>query len=466
MLSMSGNSIQSLIVFARNVTNRSFDDVGGNTREEWASELIERLDEEGILDELYIAVCKEYSDYPAVKKLQVELKGAPLVESKHKIDASDLFSKFSEYDDFAAVQRSFLCACKDTVGDFSTIRPDRPSLNELGKIKAQVEIYEPKLAVQFAQYLLLELDVSSAENRLNLKSAIESWRDRIAQQYNITPETPQPIKKEQQGYLLVALRGTGQKSGDRTSVTVFTELRIAGKDDPIEFGAETITCFLDEVAAHLSTVILEAEEALIAYGIGRITLELFLPWNHLDISVADWEILNRKGRPRSLGKHRGIVIRSYDRAEQGATRSEVQRKWKYLEECVKQGDACDRFHPQETCPEAGDLEGKLKDKPGLKLIAELPKDREDCLDIFDDIIESGVPIALWFNTVEGLTAAEKLAEFNTLLQEHCSLTDFSQLADRWRDLRRKHPNQHLRMLCDCPDRWPAKPFYTDPLVAS
>ena len=51
------------------------------------------------------------------------------------------------------------------------------------------------------------------------------------------------------------------------------------------------------------------------------------------------------------------------------------------------------FHPQETCPEAGDLEGKLKDKPGLKLIAELRKDREDCLDIFDDIIESGVPIA-------------------------------------------------------------------------
>ena len=107
------------------------------------------------------------------------------------------------------------------MGDFSTIRPDRPLLNELGKIKTQVEIYEPRLAVQFAQYLLLELDVSSTENRLNLKSAIESWRDRIAQAIQHHPRNATAYKKEQQGYLLVALRGTGQKSGDRTSVTVF-----------------------------------------------------------------------------------------------------------------------------------------------------------------------------------------------------------------------------------------------------
>ncbi|MGB3768899.1 MAG: hypothetical protein WA947_20270 [Phormidesmis sp.] len=295
-----GSDIQSLRLFIRDRFDDPLDDVGGESRELWAGALIEKFAQEGSIDELYQKICKEYGKHPAIKKLQSELRGEPLVKSGQKIDASSLFSQFSSYDDFANVQKSFLCAFKLIYGSFLEIRPEYPPLNTLDQIQSLIEAYGPKLAVQFAEHLFVELNESSSETRLDLKNAVESWRDRIAQQYSITPETPQPIKKEQQGYLLVALKETGRKTSGSTSVTVFSELRITGEEDPIEFGAETITCSLDEVAAHLSTVILEAEEALSAYDIGRITLELFLPWRHLDIGVADWKILNKKGRPRPL----------------------------------------------------------------------------------------------------------------------------------------------------------------------
>ena len=463
-----GSDIQSLRLFIRDRFDYPLDDVGGDSREIWAGALIEKFAQEGFVNELYQKICKDYAKHSAIEKLQSELRGNPLVKKEQKVEASSLFDKFSPYDDFAAVQTSFLCAFKLIYGDFLEIRPEHPPLNTLDQIQSLIEAYGPKLAVQFAEHLFVELNESNSETRLDLKNTVESWRDRIAQSYSITPEVLQPAKLEQQGYLLVALKESARITGTIADVTVFSELHITDEKEPVEFGANVVTCSIDEVATHLSALIHQAESALSAYGCGRVTIELFLPCEHLDINVADWEILNKRGKPRLLGKHRSFVIRSYDRAKPDyrATQSEVKRKWQFLQACVKQGNACDRFYPQETPLAVGDLEDKLKDKPGLKLIAELPKDRDDYLDILDDIIESGVPIALWFSTVEGLTTAEKLTEFNMLLQACGCLTDFSHLANQWRTQRPNYPNQHLRVLCDCPDRWPAKPFCTDPLVAS
>lgn len=460
-----GSDIQALRLFVRDNFTCSLDDVGGDSRETWAGALIEKFEQEALTDELYQKLCQQYPKHAAIETLQSELRGAPLMAPEQKIEAGALFARFSPYDDFAAVQKAFLSAFKVTYGDFLEVRPEHPPLNALSQIRSLLETYQPQLAVQFAAYLSIALN---EPNQLALQKAVAAWRDRITEEYKVIAKTPQPTQPKRQGYLLVALKEGARKTGGNDSVTVFSELHVTGEDDPIEFGAETVTCSLDEVATHLSVLIPQAEAAMSAYEIGRVTLELFLPCEHLDVNVADWEIYNRRGRPRPLGKQHEFVIRSYDRAKPDyrATQTEVKRKWQFLQNCVEQGDACDRFHPQETCPAAGDLEGKLKNKPGLKLLAELPKDRDDYLDILDDIIESGVPIALWFNTVEGLTAAEKLTEFNALLQTCSCLTDFSQLADRWRDQRETEPNQHLRVLCDCPDRWPTKPFYKDPLVSA
>jgi len=458
-----GSNSQSLRLFIRDNFTCSLDDVGGDDRETWAGALIEKFGQENLIDDLYKTVCQQHSEHPAITKLQSELRGALLIAKEPKINASELFTSFSPYTDFAAVQTAFLSAFKDTYGSFLEIRPEHPPLNTLSQIQALIEAYQPKLAVQFAEYLRVEFN---EPNQLRLREAVVAWRDRISQAHNVTPKPPPPAQAERQGYLLVTLKESARRTDGNAFVTVFSELRILGEEALVEFGAATVTCSLDEVATHLSDLIHQAEEALSIYGCGRATLELFLPCEHLDVNIADWDIFNKKGRPRPLGKHCSFVIRSFERAEDSATQAEVKRKWQLLKDCVEQQNACDRFHPQEACPAVGDLEDKLKDKPGLKLLAELPRDREDSLDILDDIIESGVPIALWFTPVEGITAAEKLTEFDTLLQAcHC-LTDFSHLASQWRSQRQNHPNQHLRVLCDCPDRWPIKPFLKEPLVAS
>ena len=458
-----GSNTQSLRLFIRDNFTCSLDDIGGDDRETWAGALIEKFGQENLIDELYKTVCQQHSQHPAIERLQSELRGAPLMTNEPKIDAGTLFTRFSPYNDFAAVQKAFLSAFKDTYGSFLEIRPEHPPLNTLSQIQSLIETYQPTLAVQFAAHLSVELNEA---NQLNLRDAVAAWRDRIAQEYNVTFKAPQPTPIERQGYLLVALQESARRTGGKAFVTVFSELHVPGEQEPVEFGAATVTCSLDEVATHLSALIHQAEEALSIYGCGRATLELFLPCEHLDVNVADWDVLNKKGRPRPLGKHRGFVIRSLERAADNSTQAEVKRKWQFLKDCVEQQNACDRFHPQETCPAVGDLEDKLKDRPGLKLLAELPRNREDCLDILDDIIESGVPIALWFSAVEGITATEKLTEFDTLLQACGCLTDFSHLASQWRTQRQNHPNQHLRVLCDCPDRWPSKPFLTEPLIAS
>jgi vWA-MoxR associated protein C-terminal domain len=439
--------------------------VEGNSAEAWAGSLIEKFGEHSLIPELYKKVCQEYEEHPAIQELQLTLKGDPLLGERSKVDAEELFANFCPYDDFAIVQKAFLCACREALCDFRKMRPDHPPLTDLVQIQKLIESYQPELAVWFAAHVIVEFQADGRD-----LTAVTQWRDCIATQHNIPLNSPTAVQEQQQGYLLVALKQNPLRTGDADFVTVFSELHVTDEKELVKFSAETMTCALDEVPKHLSKLIHQAEESLPDRSSGEITLELFLPCEHLDMNVAGWEVLNKKENPRPLGKYRSFVIRSFERAKNTAMQKAVNHKWVFLKNCEKDKDACDRFHPQTTCPAAGDLSLDLRDKPGLKLLAELPSDRGDYLDILDDIIESGVPIALWFSAAEGVSAAEKLTEFDSLLQS-CSgdLTDFSRLAARWAQQRKDSPLEaieHFRLLCDRPDRWPTLPSnQSDPIRA-
>jgi hypothetical protein len=431
--------------------------VEGNSAEAWAGSLIEKFDEQNLIPELYKKVCQKYEKHPAIQELQLTLKGDPLLGERFKVDAGELFANFCPYDDFAIVQKAFLCACREALCDFRQMRPDHPPLTDLAQIQELIESYQPELAVRFAAHVMVEFQ-KDGRGLTAVVRCVEQWRDRTANQHNISPQPPPPVQVQQQGYLLVALQARVQND----SFIVYSELHVTGKKDPVPYDGKTpVILTLDEVPKHLSKLIHQAEESLPDHSSGEITLELFLPCEHLDMNVAGWEVLNKKENLRPLGKYRSFVIRSFERAKNTAMQKAVNHKWVFLKNCERDKDACDRFHPQTTCPAAGDLSLDLKDKPGLKLLAELPSDRGDYLDILDDIIESGVPLALWFSAAEGVSAAEKLTEFDSLLQS-CSgdLTDFSRLATRWAQQRKDSPLEaieHFRLLCDRPDRWPTLP---------
>jgi hypothetical protein len=459
-------SIRPLQRFVRDNFTYSLSDIGGNSPADWAEELIEKSVAEGWINELYQKVCYNHPGHSAIEELQGEPSlSAPLIGESLKVNAQELFASFSGYD-VAIFQKAFLRAFREVYGDSKEIPPDYLPLDELPRIQKLIESYEPELAVRFSEYVIVEFKRDGQD-----LTAVMQWRDRTAQQYNIPLNPPPAAQVQQQGYLLVALKESARKTGDTAFVTVFAELHVTGEKAPVEFGKTTVTCSLDEVAGHLSNLIHQAEISLSAYGSGRITLELFLPWKHLDIDVAGWEFLLKRGQSRSLGTQRDFVIRSLDRADDKATKEEVSHKWELLKDCERDNDACDRFHPQTTCPAVGDLSLHLRDKPGLKLL-ERPEDQGDYLEILNDIIDSAVPIALWFSAVEGISVAEKLAEFDALLQSSCSgdLTDFSKLANRWA-IQRENPSfagrSHFRLLCDRPDRWPTLPSnQSDPLIAS
>ena len=194
---------------------------------------------------------------------------------------------------------------------------------------------------------------------------------------------------------------------------------------------------------------------------------MFLPCQYLEeiTDLADsWQVENQQGRLRPLGKHRGFVVRALERISDRPTQVVLKKNWQRLEECVQNNDACEKFHLQADCPNIGDLED-VRHVPGLKLVAELPSEESDRQEIFYDIINAAVPIALWFGQDNTQTPDQRIMELDQLLQDR-QLTNFADLAQHWKQ---KRATAHIRLLCDRPDRRPNLPDPTqeeDLLVAS
>jgi len=393
--------------------------------------------------------------------LPVRNASSPLIERFQKLSENDwstLFAHFS-VQDTASVKRAFLHAFKSVYGDFQTIWPGYPPLKELTQIQRLLAEYDsPELGVMFVTQVLAGLRCVDENSTRNFTS-LEGWRDRIAQTHHVQISALETLTgTNRPGYLLVALKESGRITGGVPWVNLFTELQVPGEPGPIECNVASVTCPLNEVAGHLSNFIRSAETALIPYECDQITLELFLPCVHVEEDVALWEVQNEQNRPRPLGKHRGFVVRSLERIN-SPKRQMLGRNWSRLKDCVATDNASADFHLQEHCPAPGDLEALLVNKTGVKLVANLPTDREERKDILYDIINSAVPIALWSRDDGDCTATERLTEIDTLLGE-CCLTDFSTLAHQWRLRRIQAGNTaitHLRLLCDCPDRVPNLP---------
>jgi hypothetical protein len=426
----------------------------------------------GRLNEVYKAFCCENPN----DSLITELQQNPLIPSVSKLaeeDWTDLFSLFSPYD-FADLQRALLGGYKQIIGaEFREARADQPLPKEVSQIqKLLSELDNPKLAVRFVELAMAQFQRAGEGGSRDL-APLEQWRDRIAEKHKVKLKAPEPIAPiARQGYLLVSLRESGrQTQKDGAFVTVFSELHVVGEAAPIEFKASSVTCPLHEVPGLLSELIQNAEAALIPYECGQVTLELFLPGVHLEEDVADWEVKNEQNRPRPLGLHRRFLVRSLERVMNKTAQAVLKQNWQLLESHAAAKTVCNQFHRQDDCPSPGALSALLDRKPGLSLLAELPANREQRIDILYDIINSAVPIALWLFEFGQYTAKELEQQIHGLLNES-QVTNFADLAEKWRNRRAKPENKaikSLRLLCDCPDRYPSLPDLKndeDLLVAS
>ncbi len=454
--------------------NENLATIAGQGSPNSARKLIKWAIAQGCIEALFNAFCNENLDNSGVAQQIAEIRCEPLVASIQKItDAQwdDLFQSFTPWD-FAEVARAFLTGFSQAMrNDFKIVYPKQSPPNSLEDVRGLLEDFDnPTLAVRLVEQAIARLRSEQPQRDL---SGLEVWRDQVSVAHGIDlVAPPPPTASACAGYLLVALQETGQFSKTVPQVNVFAELHITGEAHPRPLGMQIDTCPVSQVAQHLQPLIDDAEGILLAHctqtgaDFARITLELFLSGEQIETDVTQWPIPNPQGDSRPLISYRRLMVRSLDRAITPTTQALIKRNWQNR---VRNANAAQQFHVQRNCPKPGDC-NMLEDIPGLKLVAALPQDRLQRQSILYDIVNGALPIVLWFSQTEDCTPAQRLAAMESLL-EQLDLTNVAALAQRWRTRRLAAADpgiQHLRLLCDCPDRWPDLPgtSETDALVAS
>ncbi len=443
---------------------------GGDNLQVTAYSLVKWAKAKRRLDEVYNAFKKNNPSHAVIKTIESQ----SFISQTFNLTQDDWDMLFGQFllDDLADLQRAFWQGFREAIGiDFRLAQPTHPPLVELTQIRELLEIYDadekgPILAVRFAESVIAELQ-RSREGKDRDLNALKQWRDRITEKFDVRPPAPSQ-KMDRHAYLLVTLEEIG------SDVNVYPELWIVGEEKPVSFGAEPTTCPIDQVADRISEWIRQSEDFLLGTDCDdkEVTLEVFLPCQYLAKDIAEkdiaedietnWRVKNDRGELIILGTYRRFLVRSSDRIRNGKIQAALKLRWKKLEDCVEAKDAWDKFHRQANCPqEKGNLCALLKDNKeapvGLKFVAQLPTDPRKCKDLFYDIIDAAIPIALWSSDPASPDASNLETEFDNLLQQ-CYLTNFADLARQWRQQRLSPGSaKYIRLLCDRPDRLPRLP---------
>jgi hypothetical protein len=451
--------ISELTMFVDEELNKKLSDIAGRSSlKDTAYELINWAISKGRINDLYQAFKDENPDH--IFNQSIDRKSLiPQTSNLTQADWVILFEQFFP-DDLADLQRAALKAYEATFGvSFRQVRPDYPPLATCSQIQELLELYDigkegVVLAVRFVECAIVELQrTSSGENR-NLE-LLQNWRDRIAQQFNISLPDPKPTDEiTHHAYLLVTLEESGP------DFIVYPELHISGTENPIGFGAYPATCSINQVADSISEWIHQAEDALDDTCEARVTLEIFLPYRNLEEDIATtWIAKTKDGEEINFGMYRRFVVRSSDRIRDRTIQRALAPTWQRLQGFVDTGNAHEQFYAHRDCVgERGMLCALLQDKGaiGLKLLVQLPSDRNQRENLFKDIIDAAIPIALWTAETDDIDINTLEREFSHLLAG--SLTNFADLAIRWRQHRiQPTSSKQIKILCDRPDRIPRLP---------
>jgi hypothetical protein len=458
--------ISELAMFVDEELNEKLAQIaGGSNLKDTAYKLIDWATSKDRINDLYQAFKDENPNHVFNQSIDRE----SLIPQTSNLTQSDWVILFEQFvpDDLADLQRAALKAYEATFGvSFRQVRPEYPPLTTCSQIQELLELYDigkegVVLAVRFVECAIVELQRTSSGETRNLE-LLQNWRSRIVQQFNIPPLSPEPTDTiTQHAYLLVTLENHATY-GERSSnlFLVYPELRLSGIEKPVGFGAYPKTCSIDQIADSVSEWIHQAEDILDDSCEAEVTLEIFLPYSKLEEDIArTWIAKNRRGEEISLGMHRRFVVRSSDRIRDRQIQRAMTPVWKRLKDFVEAGNAHDQFHSQTDCPgERGLLCALLRDNGavGLKLLAPLPIDQNQRENLFKEIIDSAIPIALWTSETDEIDVDTLETEFSHLLAG--PLTNFADLARRWRQHRiQPTSSKQIRILCDRPDRVPRLP---------
>ena len=467
--SVYGESSDLKIFVAEKLNKNLIDITDDETLKARVFGVIQWAEREGRLEDLLAAleVADETADRSDVKNLcrELRIRLNPLADRDNLpsadllADLDNLFQHFNEHTDLPYVQIALRSAFQVVFDrSFQLMRPDRPRTDSLAAIQTLLSSYEPELSIRFVERAITEFQRSekaSTEDAADFFRALHGWRQETASKFNVPMPSPvQESPREQQGYLLVALNALFPNVPD---LNVSAELVLGEKT--VSRGVEHpwATCTVDGVADRLSQWILSAEHALADQCCSRLCIELFVPC-HLLETVADeadgWTIHNIQKKSRSF-KWRDYVMRSLERVVHSPLQARLTRNWERLEESNRDLTSSktlhEHFHVQSNHPNVGELE--YLEAPGLSVVAELTSNAEERQELLADVVNSGVPIALWFGSKNQQSLEERRASLERMLQE-VDVMDYALLSRSWRKMRSE---DNVRLLVDCPHRSPSLP---------
>jgi len=249
-----------------------------------------------------------------------------------------------------------------------------------------------------------------------------------------------------------------------------------------------LSCTLPQIEHSLPDWLLQAEAAIAnqcealqsQYNLpilpsSELTIEFWLPFEHLVASVDTWKIYRKPARlkrcDRAVGKDYRVVVRSYDRFSDPSCSNAFNRNWQQLSAfwqtspdleavrkkvehvgCWQEFSAIDR--------KIKGLDPQCQEQFYLGLTLSCPLCSDDYQDqrdeLFSTILDAGIPLALWSRctkldnlqqTMQELLRADTLRPFDGLLKQ------VKQMRNQASDDR--HLGRHLAIWCDDPDRFRA-----------
>ena len=210
-----------------------------------------------------------------------------------------------------------------------------------------------------------------------------------------------------------------------------------------------------------------------------LKLELFLK-RELFIKDFEFKIPSAlKAKQKAICEEYPVILRSLERLQPGKTSwlNCCKKNWKIMEKkpvisnnilAFEVEDKLNEFlsNPQKR----KQLGNKLEDKIILKISCGLPKGNNKAFNLFEVILEKGVPLCLWIkrkNQRDNLNDSHYQSLIDKLnhLIELENLSDVNQLYTQIFDIRKtdlaiadssktESLGYHLRILCDCNDRKP------------
>ena len=322
---------------------------------------------------------------------------------------------------------------------------------------------------------------------------LKSWLLKVASRNGANIQLQErltPSKLLDHAYLMIQIRFVDPETIDfaaldQTQIYVDAWLLLGDSSDTAEPKPllHDKPCKLIEVSSELSDLLRICRPQLASMA-SELTIEFFLP---LELMLYDIDKLNiptgfRRGSRHPeviIGQEFCVVVRSYDRIAP-ETKDHLGHQWKVkwfkCKNLLSTRINFDRFHwvyQEEDCCDLGSFRACLSRDEIIGLIQTFSlsirdncEDIETALDILEQIIETGMPLALLFRqslknskaareSVQSWCKDAELSHFPKIIQKlrvNATLSDDKQ-----------HHGNHLTLIWDDPQRVPPDIIYTQPM---